>query len=80
MTVSPPAAPLRSRTRTTPPPAPTTIATPATSGQRAAAYLIDVAIVQWIVVISFGSCISAAALSAGQIPADRLDGSPRKRC
>lgn len=50
MTVSPPAAPLRSRTRTTPPPVPTTIAAPATSGQRAGAYLIDVAIVAAVAV------------------------------
>lgn len=48
MTVSPPAAPLRSRTRSTPPapaPVPRTIAAPAAAGRRAGAYLIDVGIV-----------------------------------
>ena len=45
MTVSPPAMPLRSQTRSTPPRMTRAVGAPAAAGQRAGAYLIDVAIV-----------------------------------
>lgn len=48
MTISPPAAPLRSQARSTPPRAAASPAARATAGQRAGAYLIDILIVSLI--------------------------------